>query len=276
MALLSQAAEGQTYTELSDGLHLNGADKATVANQFHTLAGQLQKNIGDAQFTMANRIYVQRGHKLNKNFQNVATTKFESGVENLNFGDAVKSAEMINRFVAEKTNGKIKELVKSDSLSTDTLVFLVNAIYFKGNWKLPFNKKFTRKAPFHTSNNQTISTDFMVSSFFCAFEEIYSKSLILFPCFFLKKKVLTNWLNYAYSDELKAEFVELKYADSQFSFVVAKPSSKSNLQQLEMKIKGSKLGDIFNEMEPQVIQLNLPKFKVEYEIELNEVLKQVS
>lgn len=166
LALLSQAANGQTYTELRDGLHLIDADKTMVANQFHTFTEKLQKNFGSAKFSMANQIYVQQGHKLSKKFQEIASTKFESGVEMLNFGDAMKSAEIINGFVAEKTNGKIKDFVKSDSLSQDMMVYLVNAIYFKGMWQQPFDKKLTRQQSFHTSDNRTISTDFMVGDLF--------------------------------------------------------------------------------------------------------------
>lgn len=165
LTLLSQAAEGQTYTELLNGLHLNGMGKASVADQFYAFTEQLKKDMGNAKFSMANQIYIQQGHKLNKNFQTVATTKFGSGVESLNFHDTVKSIEHINHFVAEKTNGKIKELVKSDSLDQDTVAFLVNAIYFKGNWEYPFDKKMTHKGSFHTIDNQTIETDFMVRVF---------------------------------------------------------------------------------------------------------------
>lgn len=163
LALLSQAADGQTYTELRDGLYLNGADKTMVANQFYTFAQQLHKHFGNAKFSMANQIYVQQGHKLSEKFQTVASSKFDAGVEMLNFGNAIKSAEIINGFVAEKTNGKITKLVESDSLSQDMMVYLVNAIYFKGIWQYPFDKKLTRQQPFHTSDNRIVSIDFMVS-----------------------------------------------------------------------------------------------------------------
>lgn len=160
-----QAAGGSTFDEIRDGLHLNGSDKTAVANEFNEFDTQLQTNRGESTFSMVNQIYVQDGRKLNAAFQEVATSKFHSGAETLNFGDADKSVEIINRFVEERTNSKIKDFIAANSLSTDIVVILVNAIYFKGNWEKPFNKERTRAADFYVNENDKISTDFMVNCY---------------------------------------------------------------------------------------------------------------
>lgn len=162
LALLSQAAGGSTFDELRDGLHLNGSDKTAVANDFYNFDTKLQKNLGDAKFSMVNQIYIQEGRALNKTFQEVATTKFRSGVETLNFADKAKCVDTINHFVEEKTNGKIKDLVRESSLSTDIVAILVNAIYFRGNWEKPFSEERTRVADFYINDNEKIPTEFMV------------------------------------------------------------------------------------------------------------------
>lgn len=82
-------------------------------------------------------------------------------------------------------------------------------------------------------------------------------------------------MNVVHSAELQASLIELKYADSKLSFVVALPHKSSNLQELVTKIKHSHLTNILNQMRPEKMVLTLPKFKVEFEIELNDVLKQV-
>lgn len=162
MALLSQAAGGRTFDEIRDGLHLNGSDKAAVAKNFHNFDTQLQQNLGDAKFSMVNQIYVQLGRELNEDFQEVAKSQFRSGVETLNFGDRAKSAASINHFVEEHTNGKIKDLVSADSLSTDIAAILVNAIYFRANWTHAFSVERTRVADFYINENEKIPTEFMV------------------------------------------------------------------------------------------------------------------
>lgn len=82
-------------------------------------------------------------------------------------------------------------------------------------------------------------------------------------------------MNFLRSDELQASLVELKYADSKLSFVMALPLPTSNLHQLEMNMNGNKLVDALNRMHRIPINLMMPKFKIAYGIELNDVLKQV-
>lgn len=86
---------------------------------------------------------------------------------------------------------------------------------------------------------------------------------------------MDRMLNFFDSEELKASLVELKYADSKFSFVIVLPHPSSNLQQLASKIRQINLANVFNQMRPHGISLRLPKFKVEYSIQLKEILKQV-
>lgn len=162
LALLSQAADGTTFDELRAGLHLNSSDKAAMANDFFNFDAQLQKNLGDSTFKLVNRIYVLSSLKLNKTYEDVARSKFRSGVESLDFNDKPKTATTISKFVEDNTNGKIKDFVTVDSLSTDLVTIIVNAIYFQGNWELPFNARVTYPADFYINENDKISTDFMV------------------------------------------------------------------------------------------------------------------
>lgn len=162
LALLSQAADGTTFDELRAGLHLNSSDKAAIANDFFNFDAQLQKNLGDSTFKLVNQIYVLSTLKLNKTYEDVATSKFRSGVQSLDFNDKPKTAATINKFVEDNTNGKIKDFVTVDSLSTDLVTIIVNAIYFQGNWELPFDKRGTYPSDFYINENEKISTDFMV------------------------------------------------------------------------------------------------------------------
>lgn len=113
LVLLSQCADGSTYDQLKQTLHLDN-DKSAVANQFLEHREALEKNAGEATLSIANRIYVQQGNELSKTFEEVAASKFKSGVESLNFAESKPSADTINRFVEEKTNGNIKDLFQGN------------------------------------------------------------------------------------------------------------------------------------------------------------------
>lgn len=185
LALLSQAAGSSTFDELRAGLHLSGSDKSAIANDFSNFDVQLQQNLGNSTFSSANRIYVLKTLKLNPEFADVATSKFHSGVESIDFGDKPKAAEIISNFVEENTNGNIKNFLTADTMSDDLVTIIVNAIYFQSSWEVPFNKEQTRAGNFFINENENISTDFMVT--IVILDGIFSmfKFLIFFVLFLL-------------------------------------------------------------------------------------------
>lgn len=246
LALLSQASAGSTFNQLVEGLHIDH-DKANAANQFLEHRQALENNFGESKLTIANRIYVQDGHQLNKRFEEVAVSKFKSGIESLNFTEADKSANTINHFVEKQTNGKIKDLIKSDQLDAETRSVLVNAIYFKGDWEQPFSLEYTEKSDFYNNETDKSSVDFMF---------------------------MDSDFNVAYVEDLDAKALEMKYANSNISFVIVLPNNRTGLTALETKFKDYDLTKI--EFYSGRCEVLIPKFKIEYEINLNDVLKNVS
>lgn len=111
---------------------------------------------------MANLLLVSNQHSLNKNYENLMKDSFNSSIESVDFvRNSAKITNHINDWVSEQTNGKIKDLFKS-SITSDTVLVLVNAIYFKGMWKYPFDQKNTVKDDFYNmGNNNPIKVDMM-------------------------------------------------------------------------------------------------------------------
>lgn len=153
LSLLSLATNGTSFEELRKGLNLNN-DKAIIANQFHDYFRLIQKNAGDSKLTIANRIYVPKEFQLNKDFQDIASEKFFSGIESVDFKNANNAAQTINNFVKEKTEEKITEIVKPEEFDGQTGVILINTITFKSFWKYPFSAENTERDIFR--NNKPI------------------------------------------------------------------------------------------------------------------------
>lgn len=246
LALLSQGANGNTFAELNRGLHLDG-NKIASANQFQEYYGLLDKSIGGSNLSIASKIYVQNGHSVKKEFRDVAVEKFSAGVESLDFAKSVESAQAINQFVEEKTNNHIKDLIQPDMISSDTRMVLANAIYFKGNWKYQFDRRRTAKGDFYTSETEKVPVDMMR----------------------IKKR-----FNYAVLDDLDATALEMEYAKSNFTFVIVLPNSRTGLTDLETQLKNYDLSQITDQMRSQEVDVTIPKFKVEFKINLNDVLKK--
>lgn len=80
---------------------------------------------------IANKVYVMQNYVIAPQYKKDAVDIFNSELQSLNFALSDASAKTINEWVESKTNEKIKDLITSDSLSGDTRMVLVNAIYFK-------------------------------------------------------------------------------------------------------------------------------------------------
>lgn len=245
MCLLSQGADGDTYQELVRSLNINN-DRTIVANQFHDFYQKLQKSAGSTTMSIVNQIYVQIGYHLNQTFQNVAVEKFDSGVEILNFTDAVTSAQTINAFVEQKTNNRIMDVVSSSMFDSTTRLVLVNAVYFKGKWKRAFDPKRTTQGQFYFNSGGSGPISFMHT---------------------------VDEFNYA--DLGYAQALELPYADSNLSFFILLPTERTGLNALRETLAATNWISIVGKMSPQKVDATIPKFKAYLQISLNQILKNV-
>lgn len=247
LALAGQGAGGSSFEQIKNVLHLEG-DKEAIAKTYSDAVAASQANKGGSTLEIANKVYVKNGYQIKPKFEVYAVKSFDSEIQNLEFSQNVEAANTINQWVERKTNSKIKDLIKSDYLDADTRLVLVNAIYFKGTWEHQFNKNLTQKGPFYTDATNSIETDFM----------------------FTKKS-----FDYGRIDEVEASVLEMRYADSDVSFLIILPDKNDGLKEMESKLGGINLGLIRGKMRNVEVELTLPKFKIEHEIQMNDLLAKV-
>jgi serpin B len=196
----------------------------------------------------ANKIYVMQGYSVKKNFQDIAIKSFNSEAETIDFSKNKESAKNINSWVEDKTNNKIKDLISAGSLSSDSRMVIVNAIYFKGFWTHKFNPDHTFKAPFFLNEQDSVNVDYMRTK---------------------------NNFKYGYIRELESSAIELPYKDSDISMLIILPNSRTGLPEVERKLTSISLNKISEELYEQEVNVELPKFKIEFTIELTNALKKV-
>lgn len=233
-------------------------DKIFTANLFHAYNNELFQNRDEkATLLLANQIYVKKNYILNKSFQDIATKKFLCGVESLDFYNRTQAARTINDFVEEKTNKKITNVIEPSSINPNTALMLINSLYFESNWKYGFRSR-TTAGDFYINENETIPVDF------------------------LRRE--TSLFGHKHVFELQASILEIKYANPNYSFIILLPWARTGLSTLETKLKDVDIENYFNfnndlhlheYTKRRVVDVRIPKFKIEMKIKLNDILKEV-
>jgi serpin B len=243
VSLLYFGANGATKTEMKQSLEYNRIDRNQLAETFSQLGDKIKSTAG---LDIANKIFIANGLSVKPSFNEIASKSFNSETQSVNFQDKTKTAKIINDWVESKTNNKIKDLLKADSLDADTRMVLINAIYFKGAWVYQFDKRGTLPMLFNLSENDSVETDFM----------------------FLRKR-----LPFAKLSEFNASVLELPYKNSDISMMIILPDSINGLSELEAKISNLDLTHLSSRLSTRhQVVVRIPKFKIETEIDLQNPL----
>ncbi|XP_055686535.1 serine protease inhibitor 42Dd-like isoform X10 [Lutzomyia longipalpis] len=245
LSLALMGATGETAREMSTVMGYGTQDRNAIADNFATLLSTYKDS---PLLKIANKIYVQNKYHVKAQFNDIATKKFNSEAQSLNFAQNVESAKTINTWVEDKTNDKIKDLIPADALNEDTRMVLVNAIYFKGLWENKFKPEDTKKMPFHVTKTSEVDVDMM-----------YTKA---------------NF-KYGILEDLNAVALEMPYKDSDLSMLIILPNEIDGLPALEAALGNKDLSEITQNLYKTEVMVYLPKFKIEYEIELKNVLSKM-
>ncbi|XP_067134364.1 iripin-2-like [Centruroides vittatus] len=229
------AARGETARQMQDALEY---DKAGLTDQnihqfFRSLNEFLSKGSEEYRLEMANAILTQSGYDIADEYKALLQNSYQALHKEVDFsGNSNQAVGEVNNWVSQKTNGKIVKLL--DSLSPDTRMILLNAIYFKGTWKKTFNSDSTRNSPLFNNGNKQISVPMMKMS------EVFPYAS--FPGF---------------------QALELPYKGEEISMIILLPDKYDELQQLESRIDADELKNIFSNMYPIKVDIKFPKFKME-------------
>jgi serpin B len=246
MAMAYAGANGQTQAEMADALRFNlSPDELHAA--FNYLALELAKRTtGEENFNLkvVNDIWGQRDYKFLDAYLDTLAENYDAGLRVLDFeNDPEGSRQVINDYIYEQTNKLIKDLIPEGSINTLTRMVLTNAVYFKADWATKFNKLSTGPATFTLLDGTQVDVSMMHG------KTVYS---------------------YASGNGWKA--IELPYVGEQVAMDIILPEDFSSFEQT---LDIDTLNAILAEMNPETIQLSLPKFKFASDFDLSQALKDM-
>lgn len=160
-AIVSLGAKGNTHTQILEGLEFNLTEttEADIHQGFQHLLQTLNKPNNELQLTTGNGLFVHNNLTLVEKFLEDIKNLYHSEAFSVNFKDPEEAKKLINNYVEKGTQGKIVDLVKE--LDKDTVLALVNYIFFKGKWEKPFDPEHTEEADFHVDPSTTVRVPMM-------------------------------------------------------------------------------------------------------------------
>ncbi|CAK1553520.1 unnamed protein product [Leptosia nina] len=246
--LLSQLAlhaKGESYKQLANLLNLRSRYDIRVMVPRYLDDINSQRSVN---FSLAERVYCSMDYPFSNAFKRDTRNTYHAQAENLDFSEPEEAARMINAWIASKTNNLITDLVPSSSLNEDTRLVLTNAIYFKGDWRMPFNRRMTKKSDFHVTRKHKVSVRMMNQ---------------------------IGHFNYSYLKNIKAKVIQLFYKDGNFSFVLVLPNKGHSVRSLSEDLQYIDLqNDVINQLEPARVNLTMPVIDTETTTDLADILKK--
>jgi len=159
MGMTLNGADGETYTAMKETLELNGLTEEEINRSYQSLIDLLTNLDYQVVFEIANSIWYRDTFPIAQPFIDVNQEYFDAEVQGLDFSRS-DAADVINGWVKEKTKGKIEEIVASP-IDPAAVMFLINAIYFKGDWMYQFDKGKTEDEDFTLIDGSTIKVPMM-------------------------------------------------------------------------------------------------------------------
>lgn len=243
LTMTYNGAVGETQHAMAEVLEIDELELDTVNRSNAALRESLESRGSEVQLSIANSIWGRQGVEFNPDFLNRNQEFFDAEIAALDF-NAPEAAETINGWVDTNTKGKIKKIVQR--IDPRTLIMLINAIYFKGSWQAEFDKSRTRHGIFHLSDGSEKQVPMM-----------------------------TREGAYPYFRGDTFEAANLPYGDGDVSMYIFLPNRDSNLDEFLGGLNPENWENWltqFNEVMDDSLML-LPRFKLEYEVKLNDTLK---
>ncbi len=242
--MILTGATGNTEQEILDA-YGKSSTRASLLEDSDAFLKWLQTRKGQPTIELSNAFFYDKNnfHPLDGYKQNLLKY-FDAAEFPEDFGDTDAALAKLNGWAAEKTNQRIPKIL--ESIASDEVMFLVNALYLKADWKEGFVADYTREEDFNLSNGSKVKADFMYAD---------------------------NQFNYYGDDKLEA--IELPYKDDEISMYFIK--SKSNdISALISDFSFTKFEHIAKNLKSERYMAYIPKFTVEYKNEAtHEALKKM-
>lgn len=241
LGMAMNGAAGRTFDEMRDVLGFGDLSSAEVNTAYHDVIRLLLELDPRVDLGIENSIWYRNGFFVREAFIRSAEQFFGAAVSELDF-DSPRAVETINDWVARATGRRIESIL--DRIDPDDVMFLVNAVYFKGSWTDRFDLRDTREGSFQSPAGE-VRVPMMTGS---------------------EKQV-----RYRISSSYTA--VELPYGNGAFQMTIVMPTADTGIDEFAGSLDNDRWIGIVSELMEGKVDLTIPRFRLEYGRSLVEPLQ---
>lgn len=245
LAMTYNGARHETQQAMADTLGVPGMAR----EQFNQLNQAVLDSLANADpavdVSIANALWARADIPFVPAFMSAVRAAYHAELANVNFL-APETCGRINQWVESATRNRIKDLVKQGDMTEDTILILINAIYFKGKWETPFEREATHELPFTCGDGSVRQHPLMVQSG-----------------------------TYRYYEDDHVQVIRLPYGKGRLSMRVILPARGSSVAAVLATLDEAQWRAWDEALVAKEGTIKLPRFKMAYEAELSRPLSEL-
>lgn len=241
LGMVLNGADGQTRQEILNTLGYEGIESNEINESYHQLINKLPHIDSNVTNFTANSVWVKKELEVKDPFIDNLKKYFSAEVFTRDFTNPAVAGE-VNRWANKNTKGKIDNVI--DTIEPEQVLFLINALYFKGDWKTIFPESNTKKDKFYGLSGVT-NQDFMH---------------------------VTAEFPYLQNEYFSA--AELSYGNGEYAFIAILPN-KGMTGEILSRLSYDSWAEMTSSFYPRKMEVILPKFTLETDMQLNEVIQKM-
>ena len=240
LGMALNGAENETETQIAETLRFKDMTYAEINEYYKIMQSNLPNVDPKVKLSIANAVWYDMQFDVKQSFLDVNAENFDAYIKMLDFKSPT-ALDTINSWCSRKTNKLIPTIL--DKIPDGAVMYLTNAVYFKGLWSQKFDKKNTREADFRNVNNQNVRVNMMS----------------------LKD-------TFMYREDETAQYLTMPYGGKAFSMTVMLPAVGKTTDDLLAELNAEKWQNVQAGMTSREVQVFMPRLKVENKFKLKQTL----
>jgi serpin B len=242
LSMTVNGANGATRDSMLKALRVSGLTLDEINSSYKDLTDALLSVDKRVAISIANSVWTENNFQVKKSFVDILTSYYDAESWQFDINDPTVPTK-INTWLSDKTNGLIKNMV--DKLDNNTVMLLVNAIYFKGKWQSEFDKDKTVTTSFYKPDG-TVSVPIM--------------------------KQKSDFKIYDGDGFMLGEF---PYGQGNYVMDIILPDAQNGVDDVLSNLSGASFSAWLNNLSSQKVNLSIPRFKYGFKIRLNDILSDM-